>query len=131
MSIYSLPYEIILEILERCTNPTDYCSALLASKCFHPIDKQQYERKREYHRKQHTISFGKVKHKNGGSFIPITNLLDEPLLIRTPAFKTPQQPPRGDKPYSINLNMNLEKTPEMRQFFDMMDGIDKQIRENI
>ena len=127
MSIGSLPYEIILEILERCTNTTDYCSALLASKCFHPIDEQQYERKHEYHRKQHTISFGKVQHKNGVSFIPITNLLDEPFAIRTPVFKVPTPQPR-DKPYSINLK--LEKTPETEQFFDMMTEIEKLITAN-
>jgi hypothetical protein len=102
MAIYSLPYEMVLEILERCVNPADYCSALLASKRFHPINKQQYERKREYYRKQHTISFGKVQRKNGFTFMPITNLHGEPFWIRSPVFNTPLL--IADEPFSVKLN---------------------------
>lgn len=86
MSICSLPYEIILEILEHCIDPSDYVSALLTSKCFHPINEQQYKRKREYYRKKHTISFGEVKHRNGVSYIPLTNELGEPFLFKVELF---------------------------------------------
>jgi len=120
----SLPHEIVLLILEYCL-PTD--SALLTSKVFHPIDSSQYERKKEYRRRQTTITFGDLQHNKGVSFIPITNLLGEPVTYRTPMKK--QIPGTNESlckksekiVYQVSLNPNLK---EFADFFKQMEAID-------
>ncbi len=123
--IESIPKELIVEILERC-RPDDYVAALRASKLFHPVNIIQYNRKREYHRKQHTFKLGTaIRGPNGSFSFPYTNLLNEPVFFQTPCMfpkKTPQL--REEEPM-----LKLNSTPEIVDFMKTLDGIEKAVIE--